>query len=260
MVAGYAIGGGHVLHLVCDLTIAADNALFGQTGPKVGSFDGGYGADATWRASSATRRRARSGSSAASTTRSRRSTWASSTRSCRSTELEDETVQWCREILEHSPTALRFLKAAFNADTRRPGRPPGARRRRDAALLPDRGGQGGARRLRARSASPTSRASPVGRVAVPEARQCPAAARQPGGACRLRIWLVAARARARCRRPSRRCWSARRWPRRRTSSARWRSSPRCWAASSSRSAPTSPTTTPTRAEAPTPRTASGRCA
>ena len=75
MVAGFAIGGGHVLHVVCDLTIAADNARFGQTGPKVGSFDGGYGS-ASSRASSGRRRRARSGSCAISTTRSRRSTWA----------------------------------------------------------------------------------------------------------------------------------------------------------------------------------------
>ena len=75
MVAGYAIGGGHVLHVVCDLTIAADNARFGQTGPRVGSFDGGYGAGAAGAAWWARRRRRRSGSSAASTTRSRRSRW-----------------------------------------------------------------------------------------------------------------------------------------------------------------------------------------
>ena len=74
MVAGYAIGGGHVLHVVCDLTIAADNARFGQTGPKVGSFDGGYGSGLLARQSAEEGAR-RSGSSAASTTRSRRSTW-----------------------------------------------------------------------------------------------------------------------------------------------------------------------------------------
>ena len=83
MVAGYAIGGGHVLHLVCDLTIAADNARFGQTGPKVGSFDGGFGASLLAR-SWGRRRRRSSGSCAASTTRSRRSRWGSSTRSSRS--------------------------------------------------------------------------------------------------------------------------------------------------------------------------------
>ncbi len=83
MVAGYAIGGGHVLHVVCDLTIAADNARFGQTGPRVGSFDGGYGSGLLAGASGR-RRRARSGTCASSTTRRPRPTWASSTRSCRS--------------------------------------------------------------------------------------------------------------------------------------------------------------------------------
>jgi len=71
MVAGYAVGGGHVLHMICDLTIAADNARFGQTGPRVGSFDGGYGASYMARIVGR-RRRARSGSCAGSTTRSRR--------------------------------------------------------------------------------------------------------------------------------------------------------------------------------------------
>src|SRR4029077_5352739 len=93
MIAGYAIGGGHVLHVVCDLSIAADNAVFGQTGPRVGSFDGGYGsglpvrsarAERAWGVRSGRKRRARSGSSAASTTRARRSTWAWSTPSSRS--------------------------------------------------------------------------------------------------------------------------------------------------------------------------------
>jgi naphthoate synthase len=88
MVAGYAIGGGHVLHVVCDLTIAADNARFGQTGPKVGSFDGGFGASPTWRASSGRRRRAKSGICATSTTPRRRWTWGWSTKSFRSTSLK----------------------------------------------------------------------------------------------------------------------------------------------------------------------------
>ena len=74
MVAGYAVGGGHVLHVVCDLTIAADNARFGQTGPKVGSFDGGLGATVS-PGSSGPRRPGRSGSCAGSTTPSRRSKW-----------------------------------------------------------------------------------------------------------------------------------------------------------------------------------------
>ncbi|HZU13346.1 MAG TPA: 1,4-dihydroxy-2-naphthoyl-CoA synthase [Chloroflexota bacterium] len=116
MVAGYAIGGGHVLHVMCDLTIAADNAVFGQAGPRVGSFDAGYGA--SYLARIVGHKKARE-------------IWYL----CRQydaqqaldmglvntvvplEELEAETVQWAREILEKSPMALRFLKAAFNADT-----------------------------------------------------------------------------------------------------------------------------------------------
>jgi naphthoate synthase len=116
VVAGYAIGGGHVLHLVCDLTIAADNARFGQTGPKVGSFDGGYGA--SYLARVVGHKKARE-------------IWYL----CRQysaedalqmglvntvvplAQLEEEALKWSREILEKSPMALRFLKAAFNADT-----------------------------------------------------------------------------------------------------------------------------------------------
>jgi naphthoate synthase len=114
MVAGYAIGGGHVLHVVCDLTIAADNARFGQTGPKVGSFDGGYGSGLLAR--SIGQKKARE-------------IWFL----CRQytadealdmgmvntvvplEQLEVETVEWCREILQHSPMALRMLKASLNA-------------------------------------------------------------------------------------------------------------------------------------------------
>jgi naphthoate synthase len=114
MVAGYAIGGGHVLHVVCDLSIAADNARFGQTGPKVGSFDGGYG----------------SGLLAANIGQKKaREIWFL----CRQydaaqaldmglvnavvplAELEEETVQWCREMLTMSPLALRMVKASMNA-------------------------------------------------------------------------------------------------------------------------------------------------
>jgi naphthoate synthase len=116
MVAGYAIGGGHVLHLVCDLTIAADNARFGQTGPRVGSFDAGLGAGLMARTVGMKRAK---------------EIWFL----CRQydaaealqmglvnavvplAELEEETVRWCRRMLEHSPTALRLLKAGFNADT-----------------------------------------------------------------------------------------------------------------------------------------------
>jgi naphthoate synthase len=115
MVAGYAIGGGHVLHVVCDLTIAADNAKFGQTGPKVGSFDGGLGS--SYLARIVGQKKARE-------------IWYL----CRQydaqqaldmglvnhvvplAELETETLKWCREMLEHSPLSLRCLKAALNAD------------------------------------------------------------------------------------------------------------------------------------------------
>ena len=116
MVAGYAIGGGHVLHLVCDLTIAADNARFGQTGPKVGSFDAGLGAGLMARTVGL---------------KKAKEIWFL----CRQydagealemglvnavvplAELERTTLDWCRRMLAHSPTALRVLKAAFNADT-----------------------------------------------------------------------------------------------------------------------------------------------
>ncbi|MCB1112111.1 MAG: 1,4-dihydroxy-2-naphthoyl-CoA synthase [Chlamydiales bacterium] len=115
MVAGYAIGGGHVLHIVCDLTIAATNAKFGQVGPKVGSFDGGLGS--SYLARIVGQKRARE-------------IWYL----CRQydaqqalqmglvnhvvplEDLETETLQWCREILNHSPLALRCLKTAMNAD------------------------------------------------------------------------------------------------------------------------------------------------
>ena len=115
MVAGWSIGGGHVLHMMCDLTIAAENARFGQVGPRMGSFDGGYGA--SYMARIIGQKRARE-------------MWFL----CRSysaqealdmglvnvvvsvTELEEVTVQWCREMLANSPTALRALKAALNAD------------------------------------------------------------------------------------------------------------------------------------------------
>jgi naphthoate synthase len=115
MVAGYAVGGGHVLHVVCDLTIAADNARFGQTGPKVGSFDGGFGASVLSRLVGP---------------KKAKEIWFL----CRQydarealemglinavvplAELEPETVRWCREMLAMSPFALRLLKASFNAD------------------------------------------------------------------------------------------------------------------------------------------------
>ena len=116
LVAGYAIGGGQVLHLLCDLSLAADNAVFGQTGPRVGSFDGGFGAGYLARVVGQ---------------RKAREIWFL----CRRygaeqalamglvnavvplRELETEGVRWAREVLQHSPTAIRCLKAAFNAET-----------------------------------------------------------------------------------------------------------------------------------------------
>jgi naphthoate synthase len=115
LVAGYAIGGGHVLHVICDLTIAADNAIFGQTGPKVGSFDGGFGS--SFLASIVGQKKARE-------------IWYL----CRKynaeealqmglvntvvpvKQLETEGIKWAKEILQHSPMAIRVLKSAFNAD------------------------------------------------------------------------------------------------------------------------------------------------
>ena len=116
MVAGYAIGGGHVLHVVCDLTVCAENARFGQTGPKVGSFDGGYGAG--YLARIVGHKKARE-------------IWylcdqydafeaermGLVNRVVPLESLEAETVAWCRKILAKSPLALRMLKASFNADT-----------------------------------------------------------------------------------------------------------------------------------------------
>ncbi len=115
MVAGYAVGGGHVLHVICDLTIAAENARFGQTGPKVGSFDGGFGASVLSRLVGP---------------KKAKEIWFL----CRQYDarqalemglvnavvpldrLEEETVGWCREMLQLSPFALRMVKASFNAD------------------------------------------------------------------------------------------------------------------------------------------------
>src|SRR2546423_7920594 len=114
MIAGYAVGGGHVLHVVCDLSIAADNARFGQTGPKVGSFDGGYGAALLARQIGAKRARevwylCRQYDAATALQ------WGLVNAVVPLDRLEEETVAWCREMLALSPFALRLLKASFNA-------------------------------------------------------------------------------------------------------------------------------------------------
>ena len=115
MVAGYAIGGGHVLHVLCDLTIAADNAVFGQTGPKVGSFDGGYGA--SYLARIVGQKKAREIWYLCRRYTAQEALQMGLVNAVVPLErLEEETIKWCREILEHSPLAIRCLKAAFNAD------------------------------------------------------------------------------------------------------------------------------------------------
>ena len=114
MVAGYAIGGGHVLHLVCDLTVAADNARFGQTGPKVGSFDGGYGSGLLARVVGQKKAREiwflceQYGADEALA-------MGLVNKVVPLDRLEEETVAWCRKMLSHSPLALRMLKASLNA-------------------------------------------------------------------------------------------------------------------------------------------------
>jgi naphthoate synthase len=114
MVAGWAIGGGHVLHVVCDLTIAADNAKFGQTGPMVGSFDGGYGAGLL--AAHIGQKKAREIWFLARQYDAQEALdMGLVNRVVPLAELEAETVSWCREILKHSPMALRLLKAGLNA-------------------------------------------------------------------------------------------------------------------------------------------------
>jgi len=115
MVAGYAVGGGHVLHVVCDLTIAADNAVFGQTGPKVGSFDGGFGA--SYLARIVGQKRAREIWYLCRQYDARQAREMGLVNQVVPLErLEEETVAWCREMLAMSPLALRCLKASFNAE------------------------------------------------------------------------------------------------------------------------------------------------
>ncbi len=114
MVAGYAIGGGHILHLVCDLTVAADNARFGQTGPKVGSFDGGYGASLLARSIGLKRAKevwflCRQYDAATA------KSWGLVNEVVPLADLESETVAWCRQMLSLSPLALRMLKGGLHA-------------------------------------------------------------------------------------------------------------------------------------------------
>lgn len=114
MVAGYAIGGGHILHLVCDLTIAADNAVFGQTGPKVGSFDAGYGSSLLARMVGDKRAR-EIWYLCRQYTADQAYEMGMVNKVVPLADLEAETVSWAREILTKSPIAIRFIKAAINA-------------------------------------------------------------------------------------------------------------------------------------------------
>lgn len=115
MVAGYAIGGGHVLHVVCDLTIAADNARFGQTGPKVGSFDGGFGA--SYLARIVGQKKAREiWYLCEQYTAQEALEMGLVNKVVPLDQLEATTIEWCRKIMEKSPLAIRMLKSAFNAE------------------------------------------------------------------------------------------------------------------------------------------------
>lgn len=115
MVAGWCVGGGHVLHMMCDLTIAAENAMFGQTGPRVGSFDGGWGA--SYMARIVGQKKAREIWFLCRFYNAKEALDMSLVNTVVPLEkLEAETVQWCREMLANSPLALRCLKAALNAD------------------------------------------------------------------------------------------------------------------------------------------------
>ena len=115
MVAGYAVGGGHVLHMLCDLTIASENAKFGQTGPKVGSFDGGWGA--SYMARIIGQKRAREIWFLCEFYNAEKALdWGLINAVVPYESLENETVQWAKKILERSPLAIRMLKGALNAD------------------------------------------------------------------------------------------------------------------------------------------------
>ena len=240
-VAGYAVGGGQILHLVCDLSIAADNAVFGQTGPRVGSFDGGFGAGLLARAVGV---------------RKAKEIWFL----CRLydadealemglvnavvplAELERESVAWCREMTALSPLSLRLLKSSFNAAE--DGLTGLQQLSHDATLLfyMTEEGQEGRNAYKEGRRPDFSKfpKRPLERAAhlADGGAAADAAGGDRAGAGR--------HARRRARRPSR------------ATSAGAPSSPPSSARSSSRSAPTSPTTTPTPSAAPTPPTGSGR--
>ena len=176
MVAGYAIGGGHILHLVCDISIAADNARFGQTGPKVGSFDGGYGSSILARTIGLKRAKevwflCRQYDAAQALD------WGLVNTVVPLDDLERETVAWCRQMLTLSPDRVAHDQGGHERGRRRPGRRAAAGRRRHHALLHDRGGAGGPQRLRG---APSS-----GLLALPAPPVSPP----------LKLWVAGARPR-----------------------------------------------------------------
>ncbi len=162
MVAGYAIGGGHILHLVCDLTIAADNARFGQTGPKVGSFDGGYGASLLARTIGLKRAKeiwflCRQYDAATALE------WGLVNEVVPLAQLEAETVAWCRQMLSLVTLGPPHAEGRAPRRRRRSCRTAAVRRRRHHALLHDRGGAGGPQRL---PGAPAARFRPLPPPAV----------------------------------------------------------------------------------------------
>ncbi len=187
MVAGYAIGGGHVLHLVCDLTVAADNAVFGQTGPKVGSFDAGYGAGLLARTVGLKRAKQVwflcERYDAATAERWGLVNWVVAV-----DDLESRTVEVCQRILEMSPDGPPPPQGRVQRRRRRPGGHPGARRERDAPVLHGGGGPGGPRRL------PREATSRLLALPAPPVTTVPATGRREFGAA-LRIWWMGARPR-----------------------------------------------------------------
>ena len=182
MVAGYAIGGGHVLHLVCDLTVAADNARFGQTGPKVGSFDAGYGAGLLARTIGLKRAKEIwflcEQYDAATAER-----WGLVNRVVPLDRLEEETVAMCNRILDE-PARAPPAEGRLQRRHRRTCRGAAARRRRHPALLHERGGPGRSRRLRREAQAGLREVSPQAVIAEAAPRPCP-----------LAVWWIGARPR-----------------------------------------------------------------
>ena len=247
MVAGYAIGGGHVLHLVCDLTIAAENARFGQVGPKVGSFDGGFGAGLLanlvgpkkakeiWFLCEAILGRGGAADGASSTRSCRSSVW----RLRRCSPVRGDARALAVRAAPAEGELQRAPRTASQASSSSRTTPPAVRRQR--------GGSGGPRRLQ-RAAQPDFSALPPASlmsVAIPE---------RPSA---VRIWLMAARLRTLPAAVAP-VLAAPRSHSAPGTSGRSRSSQRCWSRSSSRSGQTCPTTTPMRGAAPIRRTGSDR--